>query len=96
MRISETTDQIVKDHCGISDNDPDKLALIGVYKSAAIAKICAYTALTREELDEHEDITYAFLAIVDEMFSVRSMTVEIDTINPMAAQILDSHRRNLL
>ena len=94
MRISEVTDRIIKDHCGISGDDSD--ALISVYKSAAVAKICAYTALTEEELDEHEDITYAFLALIDEMFSVREMTVEIDTINPMAAQILDSHRRNLL
>lgn len=94
MRISEVSDKVIKDHCGISGDDSD--ALIGVYKSAAIAKICAYTALAEAELDEHEDITYAFLALIDEMFSVREMTVEIDTINPMAAQILDSHRRNLL
>ena len=96
MRISETTVETIKAHCGISGNDKDTLNLIEVYKSAAIAKICAYTALTREELDEYEDITYAFLALIGEMFSVREMTVEIDRINLMAAQILDSHRGNLL
>ena len=94
MRISEITDGIIKDHCGISGNDSD--ALIGVYRSAAIAEICAYTALAPEELDEHEDISYAFLALVCEMFSTREMTVELDKLNPMAEQILNSHRRNLL
>lgn len=94
MKISDVTDEIIKDHCGISGDDSD--ALIAVYKGAAIAEICAYTGLSREELDEHEDITYAYLAIVAEMFSVREMTVEIDRLNPMAAQILNSHRRNLL
>lgn len=94
MRISDVTDEIIKDHCGVSGNDSD--ALIAVYKAAAISEICGYTALSREELDEYEDITYAFLAIVAEMFSVREMTVEIDRLNPMAAQILNSHRRNLL
>lgn len=94
MRISEITDGIIKDHCGISGNDSD--ALIGVYRSAAIAEICAYTALSPDELDDHEDISYAFLALVCEMFSMREMTVELDKLNPMAEQILNSHRRNLL
>lgn len=94
MRVSEVTDDIIKDHCGISGDDSD--ALIAVYKGAAISEICSYTGFSREELDEHEDITYAYLAIVAEMFSVREMTVEIDRLNPMAAQILNSHRRNLL
>lgn len=94
MKISEVTDEIIKDHCGISGGDSD--GLIAVYKGAAIAEICAYTGLSSEALDDHEDITYAYLAIVAEMFSVREMTVEINRLNPMAAQILDSHRRNLL
>lgn len=94
MRVSEVTDSVIKDHCGVSGGDSD--ALIEVYKSAAIAEICGYTGLSAEELDEHEDITYAFLVITAEMFSVREMTVEIDRLNPMAAQILNSHRRNLL
>ena len=94
MRISDVTNEIIKDHCGISESDSD--GLISVYKAAAIAQIAAHTALSAEELDEHEDITYAFLALVCEMFNTRQMTVEIDRLNPMAAQILDSHRRNLL
>ncbi len=94
MKISEVTDEIIKDHCGISGADSD--GLIAVYKAAAVSEICGYTALSREQLDEYEDITYEFLAIIAEMFSVREMTVEIDRLNPMAAQILNSHRRNLL
>lgn len=94
MKISEVTDEIIKEHCGISDNDSDEL--LDIYRSAAIAEICGYTALSRDKLDEYEDITYAFLALVCEMFSTREMTVELDKLNPMAAQILDSHRRNLL
>lgn len=94
MKISEISDDILKQHCGISGSDSD--ALLDVYRKAATAEICAYTALSETELDEHEDISYAFLALVCEMFSTREMTVEIDKLNPMAAQILNSHRRNLL
>ena len=94
MRISEVPDSLIKEHCGISGSDSD--ALIGVYRQAAVSEICGYTGLTYDELDEYEDITYAFLALVCEMFSTREMTVDVNTLNPMAEQILDSHRRNLL
>ena len=94
MKISGISDELIKEHCGISGSDSDEL--IAVYKSAAIAQICAYTGLTAEELDGLEDVAYAFLAIVGEMFSVREMTVEITDLNPMAKQILESHRRNFL
>lgn len=94
MKISDISDELIKEHCGISGDDSDEL--IAVYKSAALAQICAYTGLTAEELDGLEDVAYAFLAIVGEMFSVREMTVEITDLNPMAKQILESHRRNFL
>lgn len=94
MKISGVTNELIKEHCGISGDDSD--GLLEIYKRAAIAQICAYTALSEEQLDELEDVAYAFLALVCEMFSVRDMTVEIDKLNPMAKQILDSHRRNLL
>ena len=94
MKISDITIDLIKEHCGISGDDSN--ALIEVYKDAALAQICAYTGLTAAELDGLEDIAYAFLAIVGEMFSVREMTVEITDLNPMAKQILESHRRNFL
>ena len=93
MRISDIPNETILDHCGVSE---DPAGLIPIYKDAAIAEICAYTGLSTEELDEYGDITYAFLALVCEMFNTRQMTVEIDRLNPMATQILDSHRRNLL
>ncbi len=94
MKVSEVTADTIKDHCGISGEDSN--GLIEVYKAAAISEICGYTALSADELDNYEDITYALLALIGEMYTVREMTVDIDKINPMAAQILGSHRRNLL
>ncbi len=94
MRISGVTDEMIKEHCGISGNDSD--GLLAIYKDAALGFMTAYTGLSAEQLDELPDAVYAYLAIVCEMFETREMTVEIDKLNPMAAQILNSHRRNLL
>lgn len=94
MKISSVTDEIIKEHCGISGSDSD--ALIAVYKDAAVAWICAFTGLSAEQLDEFGDVAYAFLAIVAEMFTTREMTVDTDKLNPMAVQILSAHRRNFL
>lgn len=94
MKISGVTDEMIKDHCGISGNDSD--GLLTIYKSAALGFMTAYTALSADELDELPDAAYAYLAIVCEMYKTREMTVEPDNLNPMAAQILNSHRRNLL
>lgn len=94
MKISEVTREIIKDHCGISDNDSD--GLLDVYREAAVLQISGYTGLSREELDDHPDLAYALLAIVGEMFTTRDMRVEYDKLNPMAKQIMDLHRVNLL
>ncbi|MBD5112125.1 MAG: phage gp6-like head-tail connector protein [Ruminococcaceae bacterium] len=94
MKISEVTREIIKDHCGISGDDSD--GLLDVYGEAAKTQICGYTGLSLEELDDFPDLVYAYLAIVGEMFSAREITVESDKINPMAKQIMDLHRVNLL
>lgn len=94
MKISEVTREIIKDHCGISGDDSD--SLLDVYGEAAKSQICGYTGLSRDELDDFPDLVYAYLAIVGEMFSTREITVESDKINPMAKQIMDLHRVNLL
>lgn len=94
MKISEVSDAVIMAHCGISDEDEG--GLLDIYKRAAIAEICNYTALPEEKLDDYPDITYAFLTLVCEMYDSREMTVEITSLNPTAEQILDSHRRNLL
>lgn len=94
MKISEVTREILKDHCGISGDDSDDL--LDVYSDVAIHQICDYTGLSQEGIDDFPDLVYAYLALVGEMFSTREMRVEFDKLNPMAKQIMDLHRVNLL
>lgn len=94
MRISEVSLSLIKDHCGVSGEESDEL--LTVYKAAALKQISDYTGLTAEELDECEDMVYALLTIVGDMYNSRTMTVEQDKLNPMAAQIMNLHCRNLI
>lgn len=94
MKLSEVSIDVVMAHCGSSDSDSQQL--LEIYIPAAAQYIAQYTSRTAEELDEFEDIPYALLCIVCEMFNNRSMTVDIDKLNPLARSILELHCRNFI
>ena len=89
MTLSEarTNTSLVKDFCGISGGDSD--ALLEVYSDAAVSFMLSYTGLDEAGADEHPDLVYAFLALVCEMFNNRTMTVDENTLNPTAEQIME-------
>ena len=93
MKLSNVTDEHIKAYCGITDDDSGLYLLCA---DAAKAFIIAYTGLDEAEIDGYEDITLAYLIIVKDMYSNRDYAVDKTGINPTAAQILDSHRRNLV
>jgi uncharacterized phage protein (predicted DNA packaging) len=95
MKISQTTLNDVKDYCGISDNDND--TLIEKYAMpAAKSFISGYTGLDAEQIDTHEDLTLAYMVLVNEMYTTRDFTVNKDKLNPTAKTILDMYAVNYL
>lgn len=65
-------------------------------QAAAIAYCVGYTGLANEELDNHEDITIAVLALISDMWDNRSMTVDRANINRVVDTILGMYCINLL
>lgn len=63
---------------------------------AAVAFCVGQTGLSKEELDQHEDITIAVLEVVADMWDDRSLIVTNDKINPVVNKILSMHSINLL
>lgn len=63
---------------------------------AAVAFCAGQTGLSKEELDQHEDITIAVLEVIADMWDDRSMIVTNDKINPVVDRILFMHSNNLL
>jgi hypothetical protein len=96
MTISELTPAIVKDFCGISDEDSDDI--VGdLLMPAAKAYITGYTGLTAEQLDEHEDLTTAFCVLVNDMFTQRDYTLSLHKqVSPTVKTILSMYALNHL
>ena len=95
MKISEITPEIVKDYCGISDNDSDKI--VNVLMSSAKAYIMGYTGLSAKEVDLHEDLTTAFMVLVNDMYTQRDFTLSFQKqVNPAVSTILGLYAVNYL
>lgn len=94
MRVSEVTTEFASEYCGISD--VGESVRVELCMSAAKAYIQSNIGLSAEDVDEHEDITIAYLTLVNEMYNNRDYTVEKAAKNPLIEQILAMHPKNLL
>lgn len=94
MAIKDITIENIKDFCGISDDASDAL-LVG-FQAAAYNLIKAYTALSDEEINSYDDLTTAYLVLINDMYNNRDYTTANDKINPLVATILSLHSGNLV
>lgn len=92
MKISEITQDFVKEYCRI-DYEENSLNL---YMNAAKSYIKSYTGLDDVKIDTMEDLTIAYLALTSEMYDSRSFTVDKNNINKILDSILNIHCTNLL
>lgn len=96
MRISELTAGIIKDYCGISDDDSDDI-IEKLLLPAAREYIKGYTGLTAEQCDEHEDLSIACMVLVNDMFSQRDYTISMHRqVSPTVKTILGMYAVNYL
>ena len=72
------------------------LTLIQAMQDAAVSYCVGQTGLTKEEMDEHEDITIADLTLISDMWDNRSMSINRSNINRVIDTILGMHCINLL
>ena len=94
MKPSKITPYEVIKYARMDDMDADLSpeALL----AAAKAFVKSYTGLTDEELDKHEEISIAILALCTDMYDNRQSTVENDKVNRVVETILGLHSVNLL
>lgn len=95
MKISEVTVDTVKSwgHIEIYDDDSDIEILI---MPAAKSRICDYTGLTEVQIDAHESLTMAYIALCVFLYDNRSMNIVNDKQNAVIESFLDAHCVNLL
>lgn len=93
MKVSEITVDVLKEYCGVCGDDDNTLLENCLISAKAQAE--AYTGLTAEELDEHEDITIAVLSMANDSYIYRFNQNGVG-LNKSAEYILSLHSRNLI
>lgn len=98
MKVSELDQSLICDYCRIIEDDltdTEKITLEAMRK-AAVSYCISYTALTEEQLDEHEDITIAVLALISDMYDNRLRYVDKAHVNRTVETILNMYCYNLI
>ncbi len=98
MKISEITTQDISDYLRLDDTTEIEITEIERMKASAISFMKAYTGLSEEELNEHEDLSQALFVIVADMFDNRNLYIEgkASNINKSVECMLAMHSTNLL
>lgn len=94
MKIDEVTLDVVKNYLRVDYDDDD--ALLSAIMPSALAYIEHYTGLSKSELYQLEDITIAYLIIIEDMYDNRSVNVGKANVNRTIFTILDMHSKNNL
>jgi uncharacterized phage protein (predicted DNA packaging) len=94
MKISEVTEQHLKDYANVFHNEDD--SLFKNILAAGKAYIKGYTGLDDTKLDSKEDMTMVLFVLSNELYDNRTFTVENDKVNTVIKSILDMHSVNLL
>ena len=96
MKVSEITLEYIMEYTRIDAPDEAEQKLLDAIKVAAVSYASSYTGLEPEELDQHEDITLAVLALISDMYDNRQMYVDKSNVNRVAETILGMYSENLL
>ena len=98
MKVSKITKEMILNHLREYEENLDEFDknMLDAMKEAAVEFCKRQTGLSNEELDQHEDITIAVLALISDMWDNRSMTVQRSNANIVVDTILSMHRTNLV
>lgn len=96
-KVSEVTPEELLAFCRIDDPADEDIAHIERAMSLAKAFIASYTGLNAEEIDAHEDITWAYMILVQDNYDNRSLQENSSMkMNRTVGIILDQYNNHLL
>lgn len=99
MLIPEVTADVVANYCRLDLplDDADRQTLKTIIMPAALAHMVTYTGQTAEELQKHEELTVAYLALCSFLYDNRSFGSMTDAKrNEVVAGFLDGYNLNLM
>ena len=96
-KVSEVTLDELLAFCHIDDPDSEDRGHVQRAMSAVRAFIRSYTGLTDEEIDEHDDIVWAYMVLVRDNYDNRSLQENSAMkMNRTVSIILDQYNDHLL
>lgn len=95
MKINEVTVDTIKSW-GRIETDYDDVEIRDVIMPAARERVYEYTGLTKEQADEMDSLTMAYIALCVFLYDNRTLNVINDKHNAVIQGFLDAHRVNLL
>lgn len=98
MKISEVTNEYIANYVRLDEPTEIELKELENMAVSALSYIKAHTGLSTEEIDQHEDITHAYLILIADMFDNRNLYIEgkASNVNKAVDRILGLHSVNLL
>lgn len=96
MKICELTEKEVIDYLKEDDLDYNDMRLLHIMMDAAKAYIKNQTGINEEELNAHDDLTVAFLVLVQDMHDNRRLYVDNQNVNKVVDSIIYQYSENLL
>lgn len=96
MKVSQINKEAIRGYIREYELDACEDDTLQTMQKAAVEYVKSYTGLTESELDEHEDITVAVLAIISDMWDNRQMYVDRSNTNRIVESILGMYAVNLL
>jgi hypothetical protein len=98
MKVSEITINELSGYLRLEETDltAADIQLLDTLLTVAKSFVKGQTALTDEELDDHDDLVIAVYVLVQDMFDNRTLYVDKTNMNKVVEAILGMHKVNLL
>jgi hypothetical protein len=94
VKVNEITVADLKDYAHVYHAEDD--ALFGNILTACTAYVQAYTGLTTDQLNAHDDLSMCVFVLSNELYDNRTFIVDNEKVNMVIKTILNMHSVNLL
>lgn len=93
MKINELSNELIRQYLKLNDEDD---SLIEIFKSSAFSYIKGYTGLDDNEINASDEITMAYLVLIQDFYDNRQYSSERNYSNKAVDTILGMNRKNFI
>lgn len=96
MKINEVTVEFILNYLHEDPDDAENRAIVSAAMPAAKAYILEHTSLTEAEINEYDDLTFAYLIIIEDLYDNRTAYTNNIHANHTLEKILSLHSKNAI